>query len=537
MTKSTARLVSVFLFLATAGCTAGAPDGGPTVSVDVAALSLDGVGDVVWAVEVVNGAATPERVWAKRITSSGFGDGDGSAGYVGPCDASAGAADNTVRVWVVGLYRDDVADAGVFASGASTGITATPITFENPTRGGPLTQVVTCRPNADQAARFDVTIMRGAQQGFFDVAVDFNDVFCSAKFDCTAGNLLFDAQGIRERTFVLGFACSAGAGATVDTALYMDRLVLDCDGLANGFQAALSIDPAGGNGNLCTAGDVGACAAVSAASGVDPDTYLYQVAAYLGHQALASAAGPVDVRFWNIALGVNTAISSCRLRTRATGDDDADDDDQLVNGVVTPGAISPYVAWDVDLASCGAEALTLGAPDSPVHAAYTTRGDSLSFARAFTGAGPAGCVGAGCARSFPAGFVTPALACPSGWSNLGSVTGPPAASCGASNCVLCEAPAGGSSVPPTMTVLMPSCPASWTDEGTASGGPTAAACPSTACHLCTSPSAPSEMPSGASLLAQVCPAGWTDLATTPTGGPSAVGCSIGGNSCEICQAP
>jgi len=42
-------------------------------------------------------------------------------------------------------------------------------------------------------------VVRAANQGFFDVAVSFDDIFCAAKFDCenadhTPLELLFDAQ-------------------------------------------------------------------------------------------------------------------------------------------------------------------------------------------------------------------------------------------------------------------------------------------------------------------------------------------------------
>jgi hypothetical protein len=67
---------------------------GPTVGVNVAALNLQGVGDVVWDVEVVNGADPAQVVWQRRLASSGYGDGAGSASYVGPCDADPAAAES-----------------------------------------------------------------------------------------------------------------------------------------------------------------------------------------------------------------------------------------------------------------------------------------------------------------------------------------------------------------------------------------------------------------------------------------------------------
>ena len=67
---------------------------GPGVAIGVAALSLQGVTGATWTVSVDNGLG--DRVWSKTLTSEQFGDGAGALSYVGPCDASAGAEQNTV---------------------------------------------------------------------------------------------------------------------------------------------------------------------------------------------------------------------------------------------------------------------------------------------------------------------------------------------------------------------------------------------------------------------------------------------------------
>ncbi|TNF27916.1 MAG: hypothetical protein EP329_18835 [Deltaproteobacteria bacterium] len=357
---------------------------GPDLAIDVAALNLSGVGDVVWDLEVVNGAA--QSVWQKRITSSSYGDGAGSASMVGPCDADPAVAENTVRVWVVGVYQDAVpaGDAGVFASGAAGGVTGTALDFQNPTTDGPLTRVVTCRADVDLAVQFDVALMRPAQQGFFDIAVSFDDVYCSAKFDCcreVAGGgcediaLLHDASGSRARTFVLGFACTAGTASGVDTALYLDDLALDCDVNSGSgtFAADVTVHPsATTNGNLCTPGADGmsTCAAITEAAGVDADAYLFQVATYHGEEPLAGA----QKAYWNVALGVGAGVSACTLRTRGTVDDAADTADQVDGGVIAPGVVYPYIQWDVPLGTCATEPLTFGDPAATVRADYLTTG-------------------------------------------------------------------------------------------------------------------------------------------------------------------
>jgi len=386
---------------------------GAGVAIDVAALNLSGVGDVVWDIEVDNGRSpTADVVWQRRITSSGYGDGAGSASYIGPCDADPAVAQNTIKVWVVGVYASAVSSSGAFNSGLDTGVgavTGTPIDFQNPTTGGPLTQVVTCAENVDVPVQFDVALMRPAQQGFFDIAVNFNDIFCSAKLDCCADtngdgcagdgsediDLLFDASGARARTIVLGFACTAGAADGVTTDLYLDPIALDCDVQSDGttFVADVSIDPAtGGPGNVCTAGALSACAAVTEESGaVDADTYLFQIATFRGQEQLET--GGVDARkvYWNVALGANAGISACTLRTRGTADDAANAGDNVVNGVIAAGTVYPYIAWDVDLASCGSEPLTFDDPSAAVTTAYTATGDgATSFAYHYAAGASAG---------------------------------------------------------------------------------------------------------------------------------------------------
>ena len=387
--QSSSWLGIAVVFVLVAGCASEAPmqDGG-RLAVDVAALQLDGVGDVVWDVEVLNGAQTPDVVWQRRLSSSGYGDGAGSASYVGTCDASDGAADNTVRVWVVGVFDAPVTALGTFASGADGGVSGTPLDFQNPTDVTPLTRTVTCVADADVAVQFDVALMRPAQQGFFDIAVNFNDVFCSAKLDCcadddgTAGcatdgtediRLLFDDNGDRARTIVFGLACTAGASDTGETELLLDALTLDCSDPygAEPFAADLTIDPSAGPGNLCSAGDVASCDAVTAASGVDADLYLFQVATYRGSEQLDSGGVSARKVYWNVALGAGADLGDCRLRTAATADDTDDDYDGLVDGVVAAGAVYPFIAWDVDLGQCASEQLSFDDPSAPVTVDYT----------------------------------------------------------------------------------------------------------------------------------------------------------------------
>jgi len=394
------------LALSTTCATPEHPEGGAELSVAVAALTLDGVGDVVWDVEVLNGADPAQVVWQRRLSSSRYGDSAGSASYVGSCDAGPGADLNTVRVWVVGVYRDAVTDAGAFAAGDDDEVVAgAPLDFENPTEAAPLTREVNCRPDADVAVSFDVALMRPALQGFFDIAVNFGDIYCSAKLDCCSDPagvtcaldgsediaLLHDAAGGRASTMVLGFACTAGIGAGAGTTLYLDDLELDCTTpSAETFAADIVLDPSGPPGNQCTPGSNGmsACAAVDepAAPTVDADTYLYQLAVYRGVEALPSAGDDAHKVYWNVALGVKRpAIAGCWLSTRGTADDPSATPG-VDAGSVDAGVVYPFVRWQVQLGACGEEGLEFGDPTAQVRADYTTTSDGET---AFTyGYGP-----------------------------------------------------------------------------------------------------------------------------------------------------
>jgi hypothetical protein len=366
-------LVCALPLLAACGAEPAPSPGGPRVAIDVAALNLTGVADACWTITVKNGAGTPETVFTRTVSSSRYGDGAGSASYVGPCDADPAVANNTVTVELLGLYAGTVADCS--APPAS-------VDFQNP---GTLSRSFVCRANEDVAVNFNVSLMRPAQQGFFDIAVNFGDIFCSAKVDCCADDddngvcdrdidLLYSASG-RDSTVVVGFACASG-DTTTDTFLYLDPLTIVCGGTT-----VASITPEG-QGNLCDP-QTGACTNVT--DGLD---LLFQVGVYRGKEQLAG----VDKVYWNLALGMNKANfpsgQDCRLRFRGTADDDASDGTEpgeipgAQGGVIADGDVYPIVTADVLLSSAeaGPWACTknpLNVPGSGVTTVYTPPGGTV----------------------------------------------------------------------------------------------------------------------------------------------------------------
>ncbi|TNF36352.1 MAG: hypothetical protein EP329_05305 [Deltaproteobacteria bacterium] len=294
------------------GGSAGPPTG--RLAIDVAPLSLAGISDATYTLTVHNGpGGTGDVVWTKTVTSQQYGDGAGSISYVGSCDAATGV--NTVTLELLEL-RD------------ASGVVATS-SYMNPT---PVSREATCVEGGDVAVQFDITMARRAEQGFFDVAVQFQDIFCSAKLDCQRDDgsdleLLHDATGARAMTVVLGFACTGSVTGT--TFLYMDDLVVDCSGLASDVR----VSPTGLGNVALPAGD-------------NPGGYLFGAAVYRGVEGFASKA------YWNVSLGLDASTFAgsgvCVLRTRATASAEAFP--QEVEGFPLPaGSVYPVIEWAVTL--------------------------------------------------------------------------------------------------------------------------------------------------------------------------------------------
>ena len=351
---------------ALAGCTEGATPGAPAgrLALSVQPLTLAGVTNVTYALSVSNGDGEP--VWTRTVDSDGYGDGAGAVSYVGPCDAESNP--NTVALVVTALE----------AGGA---LQVDGVDWMNPAPAGdPLERTFTCVADADVPVAFELALARAAQQGFFDVAISFNDVFCSAKLDCKRevdGQLVdlelltHPVSGARELTAVLGFACTAGP--LQNTVLHLDAVAVSCD---VGPDAV--VDPAGGPGNLDPP-------FTAPGPGLQNTTdLLYQAAVFRGAELL----GDNRKAYWNVALGLNRdalAVSSgCTLTARGTVSDGP-----LAGGLTPPGTRWPFVAWSVTLVDGGGSFVCgqheVGGADGAVEVVYSAtsgEGFAASFASA-----------------------------------------------------------------------------------------------------------------------------------------------------------
>lgn len=312
-----------FAFLATSACAGQEPPDGPSVAISVAPLNLEGIDNATYTVTVAN--AQGETVWSRELTSNQYGNGRGDITYVGPCDASESANPNTVTVTL-----DSLVD--------TTGRTLVGDDWKQPP---PMVKSVVCAPNADVQVAFELTVLRAARQGFFDVVVDLDDVFCSAKMDCQ-DKLLHrpGPDGERDLTAVVAFACTAGQlapGVPDETYLYWGDAAIVCrdNGVVTQRFPVPTHRPEGNNGPI--ASTVGA-----AVNGV------FQSATYRGKEGFDD----YDKCYWNFALGLDLANlgPNCTFEAVATASSGRFDPDLQT----PPDAVYPIIRWDVPLTRSGA---------------------------------------------------------------------------------------------------------------------------------------------------------------------------------------
>ena len=245
-----------------------AADEGPKgpLTVAVAPLTLPGIADVCYGLTVFNGdpSGSPDTVWSlEGICSSQYGNTTGGdITYIGTCDADTGGENNYVQL-ILETIEDDqdytLLDQNTVPFGGDSD-------FINPCADpGDCILDFPCVENEDVFVEFNITVMRDAEQGFFDIAVNFEDVFCSAKADSCYGEddnitLLFgddenDTLG-RDHTLVVGFACTAGPDYVntqgniipVTTQLLMSMPAVTCTD-SFGFPHLFEIPLTGSGGN------------------------------------------------------------------------------------------------------------------------------------------------------------------------------------------------------------------------------------------------------------------------------------------------
>ena len=351
VTPSLTRLGSTVLLAgAVVACSDSKGVGPDRFTVDVAPLRLGGITDAYYTLRVWNGATPSALVWEQEhLQSTRYGDSKGSLTYVGSCDASLGVNLNRVDLVLERLVGDDGQDVPESE-------------FSNPApAGAPLSILTTCEENADTPVVFNLVLMRDAEQGFFDIGVEFDDIFCSAKFDCESAEgddieLLHRPGGDRDTTLVLGFACTSGEGGT-PTWLHMSDIAIEC-GTAPNITTYWVNPNQVGDGN---------------AGGVDP--VMFQTAVYRGEEQLPG----IDKCFWNMAFGINEIpdTANCRIVASGTASDAAFGPTQT-----TPAnTVYPYVSFEVPITGADGQVMCGKNPLDGIASNVTTRYTSFEGSR------------------------------------------------------------------------------------------------------------------------------------------------------------
>lgn len=295
-----------------------APEHG--LSIEVAPLSLPGIVEATYELTVKS--ASGDTVWTRGpISSTRYGDGQGALTYVGPCDADGGL--HTVELVLLSLTD-------------ATGSLSSPADYVNPTirpdgqRMPLVVRDVVCEPNRDTRVSISLTVLRSARQGFFDFAVEFDDIFCSAKLDCNPRLLHHGDE--RSATAVLAFACASGQGQP--TFMYLSDFTLSC----GSDTTTLDVTPFLRGQQGRQSADV------------------FQWAVYQGREFLdENGDSPLEKCFWNHAIGLDLAAlegRSCTLSATGTATDAPLPHGPSGYALPRTGSY-PYIRWSAEVLSTG----------------------------------------------------------------------------------------------------------------------------------------------------------------------------------------
>ena len=307
----------------------GGGSGGPTGQVEISTLplQLNGIATANYTVKVVND--DDEVVWEKALSTDDYGDGSGGIRYVGPCDADSNPN-------VVTLTVDSLVDTDDHT-----------LTSDDWTQPPPIVKTVVCRENDDVGVVFNITLMRDATQGFFDIAVNFSDIFCSAKLDCR--DFLVDPATDKDGlTAIAAFACTAGPGQ--DTTLYWGDAAIVCresEKLDAKIIATYPVNPGSGEGNH---------GPISAKE--DPKRKgVFASANYRTEEFPDNSE--VDKCSWVTAVGIDVAAlgPNCSFEATATATDTAFTAPPFHT---PPDALYPVIHWSVPLTGPKSEQLCRG---------------------------------------------------------------------------------------------------------------------------------------------------------------------------------
>lgn len=346
------------------------------LAISVAPLNLEQIGFACYDLEVLaiqslSPTVVTETVWRRgdffsnradeagafagdsdTLCSNVFGNGPaGDILYVGTCDATY--TRHVVRLVVDGLYKPS---GGRLPEGTD---------WMNPCPpASPCDFYPDCQVNADTPVTINLTVLRSANQGFFDIGVRFDDIFCSAKVDCSykngvdlAGNPIHDpimlvhgADGEPQNTAVIGFACTAGPGQEDLTELYMNAPRVNCSSAAAPPVQSYYVLPL----------DIPEGYAWDTVINPPAPGVVFQYGVYYGEEELMCGDEPCQKKYFNVAIGIDPSFTDCVLAFEATA---------ALPGVITQangwqtpvGSVYPVVVARVNLTP----AIVTGPPGAP----------------------------------------------------------------------------------------------------------------------------------------------------------------------------
>jgi len=235
--KKTAAIFAASIFAVACADAGDTVPTGPTGQFEIATAGLDypGVTGASFMLTIQDslGATIYHNA---SISSDDYGTPDGRVLFIAPCSAGNGPTPgigdpgveaNTVRVELLELR----ADGQVLVPGNGD-------VYFSPA----LEQTIDCVENADTRVDFLFNVVRRAQQGFADIVVQIQDIFCSYKVSCEQDLMADPAPPYAPGpTLVTGFVCTDGE-AVGDGANYVGfQGSLCCNGALPGDESCTTL--------------------------------------------------------------------------------------------------------------------------------------------------------------------------------------------------------------------------------------------------------------------------------------------------------
>jgi len=169
------------------------PSDGPSIAISVAPLDYAAPDSAAYTIEVFtrddDGVMQPV---VARVNYRATGP-HGALTYIAPCVAGDGGSRlGQVRITITDFFDD--------AGHPLTDVALPP----------PQTKQFLCSEQQDTLVEFEFTVIRSLNNGFADIVVDIDDIYCAAKIDCQPDLYPDPETGSMGPALVFGLACTGG---------------------------------------------------------------------------------------------------------------------------------------------------------------------------------------------------------------------------------------------------------------------------------------------------------------------------------------